>query len=117
MNRPSRYSLTAKCLVFFFGAVAVLTVFGFVFRPWLPEVASQHGAGIDYVIYYLLITTGLVFLAGHIVLGWLVWTRSGADRTEYQPVSRRTEVLWALLPIVFMGVVSEAVSARFQTSI
>ena len=108
MSQPSRAPLTAKYLVAFFGAVVVLTIYGFAARPWLPEVASRHGKGVDTVIWYLLATTGPVFVAGHVMLAWLVWTRSSAEATEYQPVSSRTELLWAMLPIAFMGIVSEA---------
>ena len=108
MSQPSRSPLASKCLVAFFAAVVILTIYGFTCRDWMPEVASVHGAGIDFVIYYLLCTTGLVFVAGHLVLGWLVLTRSNVEKTEYQPVSRKTEVLWAVIPIAFFGVVSEA---------
>jgi cytochrome c oxidase subunit 2 len=102
-----RVPLAAIVLVAFFALVTILTVIGFAFRAWLPPVASQHGAGVDFVIHFLLITTGIVFVAGHAALGWFVWRFSRGEPATYQPVSQRTEWLWALPPVVFMAVVSE----------
>lgn len=42
-------------------------------RPWEPPLASRHGAGIDAMIDFLLVATGLMFLVGHVALGFLVW--------------------------------------------
>lgn len=49
---------------------ALLTAGGLALgtRSWIPSLASRHGAGIDRMMIYLLITTGLLFLAGHAVL-------------------------------------------------
>lgn len=48
-------------------------------RGWAPELASRHGAGIDMMINFLLVATGLMFVVGHIVLGFFIW--KGAQRS------------------------------------
>ena len=107
MSAPSGRN-SAVLLVIFFCLVTALTVAGFLIRPWLPPVASQHGEGVDRVIHYLLITTGAVFVLGHGVLAWLVWRHSGSGPATFRPISRRTEWLWALVPVAVMAIVSEA---------
>lgn len=98
----SRLMLVALCV-----AVPVLTIAGFVPHEWLPPAATRHGAGVDVVIRYLLATTGIVFVAGHAVLGWFVW-RFARGPATYRPAAPRVELLWALVPVVVMAVVSEA---------
>lgn len=58
----------------------------------MPELASRHGAGIDAMLNYLLVTVGLLFLVGYCVLAWLIW--QGARRTTIASrlVTRRTEL-------------------------
>jgi cytochrome c oxidase subunit 2 len=58
----------------------------------MPELASRHGAGIDAMMNYLLVTVGGLFLVGYLTLAWLIWT--GSRRTTIGPrlVSRRFEL-------------------------
>ena len=37
------------------------------FKRWLPSLASEHGAGIDRMLYYLMFTVGGLFVVGHLV--------------------------------------------------
>ena len=108
MRQSSRFPLRATALVVFFLAIVVLTIAGVFARPWRPEAAARHAAGVDRVIDYLLVTTALVFVVGHAALAWLVWTRTRAPAAGVRPVSRRTQLTWVLIPVVFMGIVSEA---------
>src|SRR5262245_35102736 len=39
-------------------------------RGWLPELASRHGAGIDAMLRYLLVTVGGLFLTGYLALAY-----------------------------------------------
>jgi cytochrome c oxidase subunit 2 len=59
----------------------------------MPELASRHGAGIDAMMNYLLVTVGALFLAGYLALAWLVWT--GARRRVIGPrlATRRAELM------------------------
>jgi cytochrome c oxidase subunit 2 len=58
----------------------------------MPDLASRHGAGIDAMMNYLLLTVGILFLTGYVGLAWLIWR--GARRTDIESrlATRRTEL-------------------------
>lgn len=97
----------ASFLAGFFLLGTALVVYGFASRAWLPPVASEHGHGVDRMIRYLLLTTGVLFVLGHLALGWLVWRGARADSPAYRPIPRRTEWTLALAPVLLMAIVSE----------
>lgn len=94
----------------FLAIVTWLTPFAVVAagaRGWFPITASEHGAGIDSMLAYLLVAAaGLLFL-GHIALGYFLWRFGGAPSAIYKPASLAQEKRWALLPAVLMGVIAE----------
>ena len=106
-----RAGKTPLLLAIAFVALAILVAFGFVVRRWQPLLASDHGAGVDEIISYLLLTTGVVFLVGHFVLGWCVWRfREGngeANQTTFERPSKRVEWAWAAMPLILFVGVSE----------
>jgi len=108
MEAQNTRPVAAIALVGFFIAIVVVTVGGFALG-WRPVLASKQGAGIDMVISYLLVVTGLIVIIGHAVLGMFVWkaSRAPAGPDGYQRPSRRTEGFWGLLPVVVMLVLSE----------
>ena len=59
----------------------------------MPELASRHGAGIDAMLAYLLVTVGGLFLAGYLALAYFIWR--GTCRTAIGPrlATRRTELV------------------------
>jgi cytochrome c oxidase subunit 2 len=73
----------------------------------MPELASRHGAGIDAMMNYLLVTVGALFLTGYVALAWLVWT--GARRNSIGPrlASRRTELVLSAVLGLGMALVAE----------
>jgi cytochrome c oxidase subunit 2 len=73
----------------------------------LPELASQHGAGIDAMLSYLLITVGALFLTGYLALAWFVWR--GARRTTIgtRLASRRAELLLSAALGLGMALIAE----------
>lgn len=76
-------------------------------RDWFPITASEHGAGIDTMMSYLLVAAaGLLFL-GHFALGYFLWRFGGAPAAIYKPVSLASEKRWAILPAVLMGLIAE----------
>src|SRR5271166_6528124 len=101
----SRQTVTSISLIGFFAVSALLIVAGFLFKSWLPPVASSHGSKVDVLIHYLLATTGTIFVIGQGALCWLIW-KSGSSGATYRPVSAKTELLWALVPVGLMTVIS-----------
>ena len=76
-------------------------------RRWLPPLASEHGAGIDRMIAYLLVTVGTLFVVGHLLLGYFVWRSSRARQVTFRLASRKTERRWSLVPVVLMTLIAE----------
>jgi cytochrome c oxidase subunit 2 len=76
-------------------------------REWAPPLASQHGAGIDAMLRYLLVTTGGMFLVGHIVLAWLIWRGSRRTRVTHRMSSYRTEKRFGVALGLVMALVAE----------
>lgn len=74
---------------------------------WMPELASKHGAGIDAMLQYLLVTVGALFLAGYVALGYFIWR--GSRRTEIGPrfASRRTELVLSAVLGLGMAIIAE----------
>ncbi len=70
--------------------LAVVTVIVGADR-WLPELASRHGAGIDEMLIFLLVATGVFFVAGHLILGLYVWRSSGREKVAVRMASPRAE--------------------------
>lgn len=101
-----RSPLTALFLVVFSLAVPAYAYFLWS-QKFLPAPASAHGTGIDAMINYSLLCTGLMLLAGHIVLAVFIWKSSRQDRAIVGRISSKTEWRWALLPIIMMSVVAE----------
>jgi cytochrome c oxidase subunit 2 len=101
-----RNSVSALMLVIFSLLVPVAAFLFWTIRT-LPPPASVHGTGMDNMINYTLLSTGLLLLAGHIILGWFIWKFSRQDKPSYWLASAATEWKWALLPLVLMTVVAE----------
>ncbi len=100
-------TLEAAALVVFFLGVTVLTILGVAMRDWMPTAASRHAEGMDGMIRYLLITTGIIFVIGHVVLVRFIW-KFGRGQTAPSPVtSARTERLWSIAPVIAMALISE----------
>ncbi len=76
-------------------------------QRWMPALASRHGAGIDAMLNYLLITVGALFLIGHVVLGYFVWR--GCRRSKIGPrfATRRVEVTLSAALGLAMAIVAE----------
>lgn len=76
-------------------------------KPWLPPLASEHGAGIDLMLNYLLITVGSLLVVGHAVLGYFLWRFSRKGHVTYRVASPQLERRWSLIPVVLMSLVAE----------
>jgi cytochrome c oxidase subunit 2 len=76
-------------------------------RTWLPPLASDHGAGIDRMLYYLLLSVGALYVIGNAVLGYFVWRFCRQGRVTMRMASRKSERRWSLIPVAVMLVVAE----------
>lgn len=76
-------------------------------RGWLPPLASEHGAGIDRMLRYLLTTVGTIFFIGNAVLGYFIFRFSRAAEVTYRRSTWKQERRWSLVPIVVLAVVAE----------
>jgi cytochrome c oxidase subunit II len=61
----------------------------------MPPLASRHGAGIDTMMNYLLLTTGALFVAGYVALAYFIWTGARRSRIGQRLTNRRTELVIA----------------------
>lgn len=101
--REAREGLFLALAIWLLPVVAVV----FAAKRWLPPLASEHGAGIDRMLHYLLITVGGLFVVGHVVLGYFIWRFSREGRVTYRLASPSVERRWSLIPIVLMTLVAE----------
>jgi cytochrome c oxidase subunit II len=77
---------------------------------WLPANINQHGQVIDGLFMFILVLTGVIFIATNIALFWFLW-RYDSSKTA-QPVafthgSHTLEVVWSILPaatLVFIAI-------------
>jgi cytochrome c oxidase subunit 2 len=76
-------------------------------RPWMPELASQHGAGIDRMIHFTMTATGSLILLGHIVLGLFVWKFSRQTTVTFRLASSALERRWSLMAALLMAGIAE----------
>ncbi len=76
-------------------------------RHWLPPLASVHGAGIDRMLIYLLVTTGAMILVGHIVLGYFILRFTRQERAVSDLPSHRAQRIWSIVPAAIMTLVAE----------
>ncbi len=79
----------------------------FASKIWLPQLASEHGAGIDRMFRYLFVTVGSLFVIGHLVLGYFILRFSRQEKISFRLASWKTERKWALIPAVVMALVAE----------
>ena len=77
-------------------------------RTWFPPLASDHGAGIDRMLRYLLVSVGVVYVVGNAVLGYFVWNSSRQETVTARMTSKKFERRWSLIPAVVIMLVAES---------
>jgi cytochrome c oxidase subunit 2 len=102
MHRKLEGSLVS---VLFAGTAFVAAWWGA--HTWLPPLASRHGAGIDAMLNYLLITVGALFVAGYVALAYFIWRGTRRDAIGPRFVSRKTERLLSVALGVGMALIAE----------
>jgi cytochrome c oxidase subunit 2 len=92
------WSLFALVVVIF----GVLTfILGAQNNIWLPEDHSLHGSVIDKLFYFILVLTGIVFVATEGCLFYFLWKYSGSHNKEpikYTHGSHTLEIIWTIIP-------------------
>ena len=91
--------------ILFAGVAIAGVLYGLGIR--MPELASRHGAGIDAMLTYLLVTVGALFLLGYLALAFFIWR--GVGRADIGPrfAARRTEVLLSGALGLGMAIIAE----------
>src|SRR5262245_41592850 len=77
---------------------------------WLPENINAHGGVIDSLFMFILVLTGIIFIATNAALVWFLWRYDAGQNA--QPVvfthgSHALEVVWSILPaatLVFIAI-------------
>lgn len=71
---------------------------------WLPTAASTYAADIDRIFYVILVVTGIVFVGVEVTLLYFLFKYRGRGdrRAEYIEGSKRAEVIWTVLPALFI---------------
>jgi cytochrome c oxidase subunit 2 len=76
-------------------------------RGWLPTLASRHGAGIDAMLRYLLVTVGGLFLIGYLALAYFIWRGVGRPAITSRFAPRKVEVGLSVALGVAMAIIAE----------
>jgi cytochrome c oxidase subunit 2 len=77
---------------------------------WLPENINAHGAVIDNLFLFILVLTGVIFIATTLVMFWLLWrydAEKNTARATFTHGSHTLEVVWSILPaatLVFIAI-------------
>ena len=77
---------------------------------WLPENINSHGGVIDSLFMFILVLTGVIFIATTMAMFWFMWQYDAG--TNAQPVafthgSHMLEVVWSIVPsatLVFIAI-------------
>lgn len=90
-DAPRPRIVEAFCVSFLFASLGVGGVW-YGAGISMPDLASRHGAGIDAMLNYLLLTVGALFLTGYVALAYLIWRGSRRSVIGTRLASRRTEL-------------------------
>ncbi len=105
-DSSQKRSLQALFLALVFCLFAVLLVI-YGARQWYPPAASQHAPQVDRMMNYLLLTTGVMLLIGHFVLGFFVWKFSRRQPVTQRLATARTERRWSVAVGIIVALVAE----------
>src|ERR1022692_3582743 len=76
-------------------------------HTWLPSLASRHGAGIDAMLNYLLVTVGALLVTGYVALAYFIWRGSRRETIGPRFASVRTERILSVALGVGMAIIAE----------
>jgi cytochrome c oxidase subunit II len=103
----SRQSKTEGALIaLMFAAVGVGAV-AYGAGAWMPDLASRHGAGIDAMLAYLLVTVGALLLTSYLVLAYFIWRGSRRSTISARLATRRMEIGLSVALGLGMAIIAE----------
>lgn len=72
----------------------------------LGDPASDHGEKIDFMLYITVIITGIVFVLTQVLLFWFAFRFQYSEKRKplYFPHNNKLEVLWTVVPAIFLTV-------------
>ncbi len=71
------------------------------YRIWLPADISVHGRTIDNLFMFILVLTGVVFVATETAMFWFLWKyndRANPGAAKFTHGSHGLEIVWTILP-------------------
>lgn len=73
----------------------------------LPEAASEHGVGLDWLFNFNMAILFFVFTITHILLFYFGYKYYGRDnnRATYFPHSNKLEMIWTVIPAIVLAVI------------
>jgi cytochrome c oxidase subunit 2 len=74
---------------------------------WRLDVASEHGRGVDDMIFFLLVTTGPMLVIGHLVVAAFVWNSGRRNAPEFRRPRPGREWMATLIPVIVIAAVAE----------
>jgi cytochrome c oxidase subunit II len=93
------WSILFLCVTIF--GVATFIIAPHPLNAWLPKDVSDIGHHIDHLFMFILVLTGVVFIATELTLFWFLWKYDG--KTNKEPVkfthgSHTLEICWTIVP-------------------
>jgi len=97
----------------------MMLVFVFLFIGWtlyttwkysefiLPVAASEHGVGLDNLLYFNFLIIGIVFIVTHLLLFYFTWKYQYREdrKADYFTHSNKLELIWTIVPAIFLAVI------------
>jgi cytochrome c oxidase subunit 2 len=96
--------LAIALVIWLITIITVVIAFGQYW--WLPELASEQGAGVDSQLVLTMIVIGVVFFLAQMALGLFVFMfrQRGNERASYWHESPKLEILWtSATAVIFIG--------------
>ena len=106
-STPPSFKVHASLLALMFAATGIGgVVYGT--RAWImPDLASRHGAGIDSMLVYLLISVGGLFLISYLALAYFIWRGGRRTTIGARFARRKTERTVSIALGLGMAIIAE----------
>ena len=102
-----RHAPALALLMLVIGGLTAATVLLF---DWFPDQGSEQAERIDHLMWYLVITAGVIFTIVTSVLVYSIWRfrAKPGDESDGPPNHGNTslEVAWTVLPAILLGVMA-----------